>query len=184
MASVQNVVNKLVAMIEPDEDNPIPTTKSVAQQPTVITSGIDNIMLRRAKCCMPLPEEDVVGYVTRGRGIMIHRRVCPNILNMMESEPERITAIQWPADGSKYPVSIRIVTVNRHGLLNDITTIFSEFHADVVAAKIKTLPNNTAEINVTIAVKDIPNLQEVLTKVSQYADVISMLRSFGRTSSK
>jgi len=137
-------------------------------------------MLKRARCCTPLPEEDVVGYVTRGRGIMIHRRVCPNAMKMSESEPERMTALQWPADGSKYPISLRIVTINRQGLLMDISTIFSEAKTDVVAAKIKTLPNNTAEINVTIAVKDISHLQEVMNKVGQYSDVISILRVFGK----
>ena len=183
LVSVQNVANKLQALVRKESDQPIRPKPRVADTPTVIT-GIDNVMLRRAKCCMPLPEEDVVGYVTRGRGIMIHRRVCPNALWMIENEPERITALQWPADGNKYPVDLRIITVDRQGLLMDITTIFSEAKVDVTAAKIRTLPNNTAEINVTIAVRDIKNLQEVVNKVNQFSDVISVLRVFGRTAQK
>ena len=184
MVSVQNVANKVQALVRPEEDRPFRTREFAAQQPTLISSGIDNVMLKRARCCTPLPEEDVVGYVTRGRGIMIHRRVCPNAMKMAESEPERMTALQWPADGSKYPVSLRIVTVNRQGLLMDISTIFSEAKTDVVAAKIKTLPNNTAEINITIAVKDISHLQDVMTSVGRYSDVISVLRVFGKVTQR
>ncbi len=183
LISVQNVANKLQGYVRRETDQPLKPKPTQVESPTVIT-GIDNVMLRRAKCCMPLPEEDVVGYVTRGRGIMIHRRVCPNALWMIENEPERITALQWPADGSKYPVNLRIITVDRQGLLMDISTIFSEQKADVTAAKIRTLPNNTAEINVTIAVKDLKNLQDVVNKVSQFSDVISVLRVFGRTAAK
>lgn len=184
LISVQNVANKLQTLFTGDTPEPIAKKTTTAQQPTVISSGIDNVMLKRAKCCMPVPEEDVIGYVTRGRGIMIHRRVCPNAMWLMESEPERLTTLQWPADGIKYTVDLRIVTVNRQGLLVDISTIFSEAKVDVNAAKIQTLPNNTAEINVTIAVRDVKNLQEVMTKVSHFSDVISILRSFGRTTQR
>jgi guanosine-3',5'-bis(diphosphate) 3'-pyrophosphohydrolase len=183
LVSVQNVANKLQAMARTETDQPLKPQPAHTEAPTVIT-GIDNVMLRRAKCCMPVPEEDVIGYVTRGRGIMIHRRVCPNALWMVENEPERITHLQWPADGSKYAVNLRIITVDRQGLLMDISTIFSEAKADVTAAKIRTLPNNTAEINVTIAVRDLKNLQDVINKVNQFSDVISVLRVFGRTTTK
>ena len=183
LISVQNVANKLQSLVRKDTDEPPKAAARAVEAPTVIT-GVDNVMLRRAKCCMPVPEEDVVGYVTRGRGIMIHRRVCPNALWMIENEPERITQLQWPADGSKYPVDMRIVTVDRQGLLMDISTIFSDAKADVTAAKIKTLPNNTAEINVTIAVRDVRNLQDVMVRVGNFSDVISILRVFGRTTQK
>ncbi len=183
LVSVQNVANKLQALVRTEDDQAIKVKSRVAPVPTVVT-GIDNVMLRRAKCCMPVPEEDVIGYVTRGRGIMIHRRVCPNAIWMVENEPERITELNWHADGSKHPVNLRIVTVDRQGLLMDISTIFSEAKADVTAAKIRTLPNNTAEINITIAVRDMKNLQDVVNKVNQFSDVISILRVFGRTAQK
>jgi GTP pyrophosphokinase len=183
LVSVQNVANKLQSLVKVDSDEPIKTKSRAPQVPTVVT-GVDNVLLRRAKCCMPLPDEDVVGYVTRGRGIVIHRRVCPNAMWMIDNEPERTTALQWPPDGNKYPVNLRIVTVDRQGLLMDISTIFSEAKADVTAAKIRTLPNNTAEINISIAVRDIRNLQDVLNRVNQFSDVISILRVFGRTTQK
>ena len=180
LASVQNVINRVVAIVRPKSETDEVEERIPTKAPTTISSGIDNVMLKRARCCMPLPEEDVVGYVTRGRGIMIHRRVCPNAVRLMETEPDRVSAVNWPADGNGYDVNMKIVTVNRQGLLMDITTIFAESKTSVVGARIKTLPNQTAEINISIEVRDVKELQAVLNKVSQYSDVISILRVFGR----
>lgn len=148
-------------------------------EPTLITSGIDNFMVKRARCCQPLPQEEVLGYVTRGRGIMIHRSVCPNVARLVETEPERVTPIRWDPDSSAYPVDVLIVTVNRQGLLMDITTILGETKTNVVGAKIKTLPNNTAEIVISIDVKSADHLREVMNRIANYSDVISILRLFG-----
>ncbi|MCH7905389.1 MAG: bifunctional (p)ppGpp synthetase/guanosine-3',5'-bis(diphosphate) 3'-pyrophosphohydrolase [Armatimonadetes bacterium] len=180
LTSVQNVFNKVRAIVDPKGDVKLDKKQLEDSQPTMITSGIDNIMLKRARCCMPLPEEDVVGYVTRGRGIMIHRRLCPNALRFANTEPERLTSLQWPADGDRYDVNLKIVTVNRHGLLMDISTILAESKTNVLGARIKTLPNHTAEINFTIDVRDVQELQDVMNKVGQYSDVISVLRVLGR----
>jgi GTP pyrophosphokinase len=138
-------------------------------------------MLRRGKCCDPIPGDDVVGYVTRGRGIMIHRRICPNVTRYQSEEAERLMALEWPGDGNLYAVMLKIVSVNRQGLLMDISTIFGESHTNVSAAKIRTLPNHTAEIEVTIDVRDTEHLQQIMTKIGNFADVISILRMFGRT---
>jgi len=146
--------------------------------------GIDNLMVRRGKCCAPIPGDDVVGYVTRGRGIMIHRRVCPNAQHYMQTEPDRLCHPQWPSDGSQYNVDLKIVSVNRQGLLMDISTIFGESKTNVSAAKIRTLPNHTAEIDVSIDVADTQQLAFVMNKISSFSDVISVLRMFGRSAGK
>jgi GTP diphosphokinase / guanosine-3',5'-bis(diphosphate) 3'-diphosphatase len=142
------------------------------------------VMLRRAKCCDPIPGDEVVGYVTRGKGIMIHRKVCPNAMAFANNEEQRLLAYDWPSDGSMYPVMLKIITVNRQGLLMDISTIFGESKTNVSAAKIRTLPNHTAEIEVTIDVSDTQHLAQVMNKISNFSDVISILRMFGRTASK
>jgi GTP diphosphokinase / guanosine-3',5'-bis(diphosphate) 3'-diphosphatase len=125
-----------------------------------------------------------MGYVTRGRGIMIHRKVCPNLIRYQSTEPERLLKLDWPSDGSQYAVMLKIVSVNRQGLLMDISTIFGESHTNVSAARIRTLPNHTAEIDVTLDVKDTDHLQQVMNKISNFSDVISILRMFGRTAGK
>ncbi len=151
---------------------------------TLVTKGIENVMLSRAKCCSPIPGDEVVGYVTRGRGIMIHRKVCPNAMNLAATEAERLLKYEWPTDGNPYAVALRIISVNRQGLLMDISTIFGESKTNVSAAKIRTLQNQTAEIDVTIDVTDTTHLQQVMNKISNFSDVISILRMFGRTASK
>lgn len=185
LTSVQSVVSKLrgVKQDQPRTDE-IQTTRSKEGHLTLTTVGVDNVMLRRAKCCDPIPGDEVVGYVTRGRGIMIHRKVCPNALRYQTAEPERLMALSWPPDGTPYAVQLQIITVNRQGLLMDISTIFGEAKTNVSAARIRTLPNQTAEINVTIDVTDTDQLAQLMTKISNFSDVISILRLFGRTASK
>jgi guanosine-3',5'-bis(diphosphate) 3'-pyrophosphohydrolase len=184
LATVQSIVAKLRGIVHESNADQIQTTRTKEGKLTLTTGGVDDVMLRRAKCCDPIPGDDVVGYVTRGRGIMIHRRICPNAMRYQTTEEERLVPLEWPADGSQYAVMLRIISVNRQGLLMDISTIFGESHTNVSAAKIKTLPNHTAEIEVTIDVRDTDHLQQVMTKIGNFSDVISILRMFGRTAGK
>jgi (p)ppGpp synthase/HD superfamily hydrolase len=92
--------------------------------------------------------------------------------------------LDWPADGSQYAVMLKIVSVNRAGLLMDISTIFAEQKANVSAARVRTLPNQTAELDITVDVTDAGQMAGMMSKISQLADVISVLRLFGRTGGK
>jgi GTP pyrophosphokinase len=185
LASAQNVVARLRGTIqEQPKTDEIQTTRSKEGRLTLTTVGVDNVMVRRAKCCDPIPGDEVVGYVSRGRGIMVHRKVCPNALRYQTTEPERLMALSWPSDGTSYAVQLQIVSVNRQGLLMDISTIFGESKTNVSAARIRTRPNQTAEIDVTIDVTDTDHLAQVMNKISNFSDVISILRMFGRTAAK
>lgn len=181
LASVQSVLAKLRGVAPEAPADQIQTAKSREGKLTLTKGGIEGVVIHRAKCCEPIPGDDVVGYVTRGRGIMLHRKVCPNALRFQMAEPERLMALDWPSDGSHYAVTLKILTLNRQGLLMDISTIFGESHTNVSAAKIRTLPNHTAEIEVSIDVKDTGHLQTVMTKIGNFSDVISILRMFGRS---
>lgn len=183
LTSVDSVVNKLRGLLkEQKTEDPFSRAKGREAQTTLISSGIDNVMLRRGKCCNPLPGDDLSGYVTRGRGIMIHRRVCPNVIRLTETEPERIVKLDWPGGDDAYSVGLKIVCLNRQGLLMDISTIFGENKANVVNAKIRTLPNQTAEIDISIEVRNTDHLQYVMEQIGNLQDVISILRVFGRVS--
>jgi len=181
-ASVQSVIGKLRGTVQeqPSPDR-IEVQRTKEGKVGLFTTGVDNVMVQRAKCCSPIPGDEVVGYVTRGRGIMIHRKVCPNAQNYMVHEPERLLHYDWPPDGHLYSVALKIIAVNRQGLLMDISTIFGESKTNVSAAKVRTLPNQTAELELTIDVSDTAHLQQVMTKISNFTDVISILRLFGRT---
>jgi GTP pyrophosphokinase len=107
---------------------------------------------------------------------MIHRRYCPHAMKMVETEPERLLRFHWPADGAVYSVSIKVVAINRQGLLMEVSTIFGESKTNVSAANIRTSSNNTAEIEATIEVTDTSQLATVMTKIANFSDVISVLR--------
>ncbi len=181
--SVQNVVSKLrglePAPVEPQADTIKPSTAKKGK--LVISGSLKDMMASRGRCCDPVPGEEVVGYVSRGRGIVIHRKICPNAINLEQKEGERVTALDWPQDGNAYPTHLKIVTVNRHGLLMDITTIFAENKINIVSGNIMTQPNNTASISVTVDIHEIGELNAVMTKISHFSDVISILRTFGGT---
>lgn len=185
LTGVQSVVNKLRGITQHKPAVDVIQTQQTRQgKVALLTTGVDNVMLRRAKCCDPIPGDEVVGYVTRGRGIMIHRKVCPNAMRFLTAEPERLVPLEWPADGSLHSVMLKIISTNRQGLLMDVSTIFGESKTNVSAAKIRTMPNSTAEIEVTIEVADVTQLSMVMAKISNFSDVISILRMFGRTAGK
>lgn len=185
LISAQNIVSKLRGQQqEPKAQDQIQVGPTRQGKMTVSASGLEGVVVRRAKCCDPLPGEDVVGYVTRGRGIMVHRRICPNAVNYTNTEPERLISLDWPSDGTQHSVELQIITMNRQGLLMDISTIFGEAKTNVSAARIKTLPNQTAQIDVTIDVTDTKQLSQVMAKISNFQDVISILRLFGKTAGK
>lgn len=182
LASVQNVANKIRG-VTPQAAPTGPTlTKSREGKPMILAEGVDNLMIRRAKCCDPVPGEEVVGFVSRGRGILIHRKVCSNALAMTASESERFMSIEWPPDGSVYSVNLKIVTVNRPGLLMDIATVLGEARTNVSKMKATTNPRSSAEIDLTIDVQDASQLALVMNKISSFSDVISILRVHGRSS--
>lgn len=184
LISTQRVLLKLRGNTPEPETDRIQTTQSREGKPVLAIGGVEDVVIRRAKCCDPIPGDELVGYVTRGRGIMVHRKVCPNALRFQMDEPERLMRLDWPSTGGAYGVTLEIQTVNRQGLLMDISTIFGESNTNVSSAKVRTLPNHTAEIEVGIDVRDTEHLQFVMNKISNYTDVISIRRKFSRSASK
>lgn len=182
MITAASLVLKLKGEVQPAAEDQITVTRS--REGKLQLSGLDNVMVHRSRCCLPIPGDEIYGYVTRGRGIYLHRKVCPNAINFQNKEPERLLDYDWSSDGTSYGVRIKIVSLNRQGLLADISVIFGESKANVSEANIKTLPNRTAEIAVTIEVQDTKHLQTIIDKVSNFSDVISITRMYGRTAGR
>lgn len=136
-----------------------------------------NLMITRAKCCAPLPGEDVVGYVTRGKGVALHKSDCPNALAYQETEPERLLHMDWNAPrGETYSADIAVHVLDRVGVLNDITAVLSESKINIAAVRMKTAPDKTARIDMTVEVPDAAALSGILARVGQLADVLSVER--------
>lgn len=144
---------------------------------SVTLHGVDTLMISRSKCCTPLPGENVVGYITRGKGVSLHRESCPNLAVFRTNEPERLITMNWTeTNGEAYPVDIKIKALDRIGLLNDITAIFSEGKTNITRAHIKSQPDKTANLDLTVSVPDIQTLNLLLTKVNNLTDVLSVER--------
>ena len=185
LVSAQSLVAKLRGQVqEGPSAEQIHLTKTREGKMQLTTAGMQGVLIGRGKCCAPIPGDDVVGYVTRGRGIVIHRRVCPNAQAFLTSEPDRLLQYEWPSDGGVYAVSLQIAAVDRLGLMADVMGVFSESKTNLSAAKTKTLQNNTAEIEVTVDLRDTAHLSQMTTKLSNDPDVFSVTRLFGRSAGK
>lgn len=152
---------------------------------SVTLDGVSTLMINRAKCCAPLPGEDVVGYITRGKGVALHRSSCSNVTVFRQNEPERLVNINWTeANGEYYGTQISIKALDRIGLLNDITAIFSEARTNITGARIKSHPDKTADLDLTVDVPNIQTLSHLLTRVGTLTDVLKVERVSERRSRK
>jgi GTP pyrophosphokinase len=137
--------------------------------------GVGDLLVRFAKCCSPIPGDPITGYVTRGKGVTVHRANCRSVLS--EKEIERLIDVDWEAlDQQTYPITIRITAIDRPALLNEITNVVAEDKVNIVAASIGTLPDGTATITATIKVTSLQQLAKVLSRIERVRDVVSVTR--------
>ena len=139
----------------------------------VQVKGTGGLLTRLARCCNPIPDEPIVGYVTRGRGITIHRRDCANVLNVRD--PERLIEVSWGAERRTFPVSIYVLAYDRPGLLHDISGVVS-LEGINIAAVSHTRAQNVATLHITLEVTDIAQLGRVLARIGSVANVIEVHR--------
>ena len=145
----------------------------------VVVQGVGNLMTHMAGCCQPLPGDAIVGYITVGRGIAVHRDDCDQFKNLQEHHPERVVEATWGDQyASGYEASIRIVANDRNGLLRDITSILANEKANVLRMSSNSdVAKQTAIINMTLELYNLDSLNKLLTKVSLIDDVIEAKRS-------
>ena len=141
----------------------------------VKVKGVGDLLVRFAKCCSPIPGDDITGYVTRGKGVTVHRASCPSVLS--ERDIERLIDVEWELVGQQtYPITVRITALDRPGLLNEVTNVVAEYKVNIVAASVTTDPDGTATITATFKVTSLQQLAKVLTKIERLRDVTSVTR--------
>ena len=148
----------------------------------ITVHGINDVAVRFSKCCSPIPGDEIVGFVTRGRGITIHRTDCVNIMNLPSTERERLIEAEWQpeqAGGQLYTVEINVYANNRTGLLVDISKIFTERKIDLSAMNVRTSKQGTATIDMTFDVNSKEELHALVEKIRQVESVIDIERSKG-----
>jgi GTP pyrophosphokinase len=143
--------------------------------------------VRLSKCCSPVPGDDIVGFITRGRGVTVHRKDCENVTGLPEEERARLIEVEWSknalkdnGDGGKlYYAEIRIFAHNRTGLLVDITKIFTERHIDVRSISSRMSKSGTVTISYEFQVSGRDALADLVGKIRQVESVIDIRRTAG-----
>jgi GTP diphosphokinase / guanosine-3',5'-bis(diphosphate) 3'-diphosphatase len=144
----------------------------------VRVKGVGDLLVRFAKCCHPIPGDPIVGFITRGKGVTVHLRSCPTVLN--EREVSRLIDVEWEsAPTETYPISIRVEAYDRTGLLSDITQVVAENKVNIVAAHVGVTPDHTAVVTATIQVHSVSQLARVMGRIENLKDVISVQRDLG-----
>jgi len=145
---------------------------------SVAVTGVGDLMCNFARCCRPVPPEPIVGYITQGRGVSIHRQDCGNFLSLNQRHPERIVEISWgESDSGAYPVDLSVHAFDRSGLIRDITALLADDDANVTALKTDTDKDSTQVVmEISIEIKDLPTLSAVITKLEQLPNVVSVRR--------
>ncbi|NLO80741.1 MAG: GTP diphosphokinase [Xanthomonadaceae bacterium] len=140
--------------------------------------GVGDLLTRLAQCCKPAPGDQIVGYITRGQGVSIHRSDCPNLHRLAEEEGERIIEVSWNLGGDKrYPVDIQIEALDRQGLLRDISAVLSNEKINVVGVVTRTDPSNhRAHMTISILVDDIGQLTRAMDRIAVVRNVIDVHR--------
>ncbi|WP_405216372.1 RelA/SpoT family protein [Agrococcus sp. Ld7] len=173
--STQSVLEKVVAYIRAEEGStddgpaavlaPTRAPRPASSASGVLVRGADDILVKLSKCCTPVPGDDIVGFVTRGQGVSVHQRSCPNVQSLL-TEPERMIEVEW-GTGSQglFLVNIQVEALDRAALLSDITRVLSEHHVNILSASVATGTDRLAISRFSFEMGDVTHLESVLNAV-------------------
>jgi GTP pyrophosphokinase len=158
--------------------------KQVSRRPkgpeeAVVIKGMADFLVRLAHCCNPVPGDPIIGYITRGRGVSVHRIDCPSLRSY--TDKERFIEASWVrAVDAAYPVEITLEGQDRRGLFADVTSVIAGLGANILAASAKGQPDGIARVNATFEIHDLAELEEALSRIRQVKGITSVARVFGR----
>ncbi|MGW9629330.1 RelA/SpoT family protein [Agromyces sp. NPDC055520] len=182
--STQSVLEKVVALVrdvdEGDEPElPIPVRSRPLPRHSdsgVLVRGAPDILVKLARCCTPVPGDEIVGFVTRGAGVSVHQASCHNVQSLMQ-EPERMIDVEWaPSSKSVFLVQIQIEALDRAGLLSDVTRVLSEHHVNILSANVSTSTDRLALSRFVFEMGDTTHLDRVLNAVRRIDAVYDVYR--------
>jgi GTP pyrophosphokinase len=152
--------------------------KSAGGKKDFRAGGVDNMLVSPANCCLPIPGDNVRGYITRGSGVSVHRNDCANLLNLFETDPDRVIEVDWYDQSEKtYPMSILVEAFDRKGLLNDISGVFTSEKVNVIEMTTRTDPKDqTVTMIVTAELLNIERMSQVINRIMQVPNVLEVRR--------
>lgn len=179
MPRIKEEYNKRHAASKPAEIAPITERKSAKSSDGVIVDGIDNCLIKLSKCCTPLPGDDIIGFITRGHGVSIHKRDCPNVpVNIADSaEPERWITAHW--DGTKtdsFISTLQISAIDRDGLLLDVMNAVYNMRVTAHSVTARQTKSGNCIVVLTISVESVEHLRSIISRLEKLKGVFSIER--------
>jgi GTP pyrophosphokinase len=181
--SPQSVVSRLTRLVSEDteeEAEEIPAARPVrlAPQPTsaVVVQGRSDVWVKLSRCCTPVPGDEIMGFVTRGLGVSVHRTDCPNVKSL-NNEPDRLIEVSWSVGKpTSFLVSVQVDALDRRKLLQDVATVLGDQHVNIVAASSNTGKDRIAVLRFTFELGDIAHLSSILSNVKRVDGVFDARR--------
>ena len=182
MPSIRDEYHKIAAsqVKAPDEIIPV-TLKKTASSSGVVVEGIDNCLVKLSKCCNPLPGDSIIGFITRGHGVSIHKRDCPNVpKNVAYSDtPERWINASWDKNvkTESFQATLQITCIQRIGLMADISTLLANMHVNINAISTREYKDTRNELLLTITVSSLEHLNNVIGKIKKIDSILEIERT-------
>jgi GTP diphosphokinase / guanosine-3',5'-bis(diphosphate) 3'-diphosphatase len=143
----------------------------------VVVKGLEDVWVKLGRCCTPVPGDAIVGFVSRGQGVSVHRDTCPNLRTLQRREPERIIEVDW-AEGkpTSFSVAIQVEALDRTRLLSDVATVLSDSHVNILAATSSTGRDRITRLRFTFEMADVAHLSSLLAAVKRVESVYDAYR--------
>ena len=183
--STQQIGLRLASLVQSQTEPQLPALASEARSPngspSVEVLGTGDLLTQLARCCTPVPGDQIIGYVTRSRGVTIHRQDCPNVVN--EDEPERLIQVGWGSQLQSYPVAVRIEAYDRVGLMRDISQLIADEKVNMTGVRTQEHGDRTTSVHLTLETTGIEQLTRLLNKIEMIRGInsASRVREGGRT---
>lgn len=143
----------------------------------ITVKGESNLMVRFAKCCTPVPGDEILGYITKGRGVSVHRKDCLNLKNLIETDGDRVVEVSWgTSKGNSYFAEIQVMVDDREGLLADIMSVITDLKLQLSAVNANLAKENYAYINVKVKIQCVNSLQDLMKRIKNLKGVMDVYR--------
>ncbi len=177
MGGTEGAVEDLAETATPTRLPNRPQRTSPSSDPGIVVKGVSDVWVKLARCCTPVPGDDVVGFVTRGRGVSVHRADCVNATALQTDSGERVVEVEWaPTAGSTFLVAIQVEALDRTRLLSDVTRMLSDAHVSIVSATVTTTRDRVAVSRFTFEMADPKHLGHLLAQVRAVEGVYDAYR--------
>jgi len=138
--------------------------------------GVDDVAIRLSRCCNPLPGDPVLGYITRGRGVSVHRQDCPNLLNYLRTEKDRIIEVEWAEERGIYTVELEVKAIDRSRLTADVMNVIADMRINILSVFSRVTKNDLAIMNLKLEIKDMSHMYAVIQRIEKIRDILEVRR--------